>query len=94
MRAKRGAKHRNTTSSEAGGAGAQSSGGRSPELDGLGESQWSNLLKLSTLPKFTWEDRDDVDLLRRWLAKLEKHAELQHWTDGEKLVQFELHLVG
>ena len=49
-------------------------------------------MKLPTLPKFTGEDRDDVDSLRRWLLKLEKHAELQWWTDREKLVQFELHL--
>ena len=55
---------------------------------------YSNRLKLPTLPKFSGEDRDDVDSLWRWLAKLEKHAELQHWTEHEKLVQFELHLAG
>ena len=78
------------------GAGAQSSGGGSPEPESLGESTWGagNRLKLPTLPKFTGEDRDDVDSLRRWIAKLEKHAELQKWTDREKLVQFELHLAG
>ena len=88
MRAKRGAKHRDTPSSEAGWADAQS---RSPEPDGLGESQRSNRLKLSTLTKFTGEDRKKVDSLRRWL---DKHAELQRWTDREKLAQFELHLAG
>ena len=51
-------------------------------------------LKLPSLPKFTGDDRDDVDSLRRWLVKLEKHAELQNWTEREKLVQFELHLAG
>ena len=30
----------------------------------------------------------------RWIKKLEKHAELQAWTDREKLLQFELHLTG
>ena len=25
---------------------------------------------------------------------MEKHAELQYWTEWEKLVQFELHLAG
>ena len=25
---------------------------------------------------------------------MEKHAELQYWTEREKLVQFELHLAG
>ena len=90
----RGAKQTDTPSSEAGGAGAQSSGGGSPEPEGPGESQQGNRLKLPTLPKFTGEDRDDVDSLCRWLAKLDKHAELQRWTDREKLVQFELHLAG
>ena len=94
MRVKRGAKQTDTPSSEAGGAGAQSSGGGSPEPEVPGESQRGNRLKLPTLPKFTGEDRDDVDSLRRWLAKLDKHAELQRWTDREKLVQFELHLAG
>ena len=30
----------------------------------------------------------------RWLRKLTKHAELQGWSEREKLLQFELHLVG
>ena len=94
LRVKKGTKQRETPSSEVGGAGAQSSGGGSPEPEGPGESQRGNRLKLPTLPKFTGEDRDDVDSLRRWLAKLDKHAELQRWTDREKLVQFELHLAG
>ena len=91
----RGKKQRDVVS-EVRGAGAQSSGGGSPEPESLGESTWGagNRLKLPTLPKFTGEDRDDVDSLRRWIAKLEKHAELQKWTDREKLVQFELHLAG
>ena len=49
-------------------------------------------MKLPALPKFSGDDRDDVDPLKRWLAKLVKHAELQCWTEREKLVQFELHL--
>ena len=36
----------------------------------------------------------DDGAYKRWLAKLEKHAELLHWSDREKLLQFELHLTG
>ena len=43
-------------------------------------------LKLPASPKFSGDDRDDVDTLKRLLAKVEKHAELQCWTEREKLV--------
>ena len=91
----RGKKRKDVVPEESG-AGAQSSGGGSPEPESLGESTWGagNRLKLPTLPKFTRENRDDVNSLCCWIAKLEKHAELQRLTDREKLVQFELHLAG
>ena len=73
---------------------SHSSGGGSNEPEAVEDPSCANRLKLPTLPKFSGDDRDDVDLLKRWLAKLEKHAELECWTEREKLVQFELHLGG
>ena len=46
------------------------------------------------LPAFDGDNREDVDALGRWLAKLEKHAELLQWSERTKLLQFELHLTG
>ena len=74
--------------------GVRSSGGGSVDHEGLDESGRGNRLRLPSLPKYSGDDREDVDSLRRWLAKLEKHAELLGWTEREKLVQFELHLTG
>ena len=51
-------------------------------------------LKLPPLPAFNADNREDVDALGRWLAKLEKHAELLWWSEHTKLLQFELHLTG
>ena len=49
-------------------------------------------LSLPTLPTFSGEEcRDDEE---RWVRKLEKYAELESWSDREKLVQFELRLKG
>ena len=50
-------------------------------------------LKLPPLPAFDGDNREDVDALGRWLAKLEKHAEFR-WSERTKLLQFELHLTG
>ena len=63
-------------------SGVHSSGGASAECDSLDESGRGVRLKLPTLPWFDGDDRED-DSLRRWLAKLEKHAELQNWTEHE-----------
>lgn len=46
------------------------------------------------MPTFDGANRDDVDALSRWLAKLAKHAELLRWSERTKLLQFELHLAG
>ena len=73
---------------------SRSSGGGSNEPEAVEDLSCANCLKLPALPKFRGDDRDYVDLLKRWLAKLEKHAELQCWTEQEKLVQFELHMAG
>ena len=51
-------------------------------------------MKLPPLPSFAGEDREDVDALDRWLARVEKHSELMHWSERTKLLQFELHLSG
>ena len=73
---------------------SHSSGGRSNEPEAVEDLSRANHFKLPALPKFNGDDKDAVDSLKRWLAKLEKHAELQCWTEREKLVQFELHLAG
>ncbi len=31
------------------------------------------------------EDRDDADALPWWLRRLDKHAEIEHWSKREKL---------
>ena len=36
----------------------------------------------------------ESEAYERWLCKLTKHVELQHWSEREKLLHFELHLVG
>ena len=46
------------------------------------------------MPKFSGEDTDDTDAFDHWARKLDKHAELEGWTDRQKLLQFELHLCG
>ena len=52
-------------------------------------------IKLSeTLTKFSGEDTEDEGAFPRWLRKLERVAGLYKWSDGEKLVQFELLLTG
>ena len=45
------------------------------------------------LPKFCG-DKQDGDTFDQWLQRLLQHAELDHWTDQQKLLQFELHLSG
>ena len=49
---------------------------------------------IETLTKFSGEDTEDEGAFKRWLHKLERVAELYKWSDGEKLVQFELLLTG
>ena len=46
------------------------------------------------MPAFDGDNREDVDALGRWLAKLEKHTELLRWSERTKLLQFKLHLTG
>ena len=53
-------------------------------------------MKLPALPNFGADKLSDHEgeAYGRWLRKLTKHAELQGWSEREKLLQFELHLVG
>ena len=51
-------------------------------------------MSLSSVPDFNGEKLDDEDAFSRWIRKLEKHAEICRWSVREKLLQFELHLVG
>ena len=46
------------------------------------------------MTKFSGEDTKDEGECPRWLRKLERVAGLYKWSDGEKLVQFELLLTG
>ena len=50
-------------------------------------------LTVPSLPKFSGDKLDD-DSFDRWIRKLQRHAELERWTEREKLLQLELHLVG
>ena len=51
-----------------------------------------------TLPSLTTfsreESRDDEETFDRWVRRLERHAELERWSDREKLLQLELRLKG
>ena len=51
-------------------------------------------LSLTSVPEFNGEKLDDEEAFNRWIKKLEKHAEICRWSVREKLLQFELHLVG
>ena len=48
---------------------------------------------LPTLPRFVG-DRSEDGAFERWTKKLLRHAELEKWTEREKLLQLELHLSG
>ena len=64
----------------------QGSEGVNPELP-------TRKLTLPPLPKFTG-DKADEDAFERWTRRLSRHAELEKWTDREKLLQLEIHLAG
>ena len=52
-------------------------------------------VRLPRLPTFAGEEnKDDKDTFDRWIRILEKYAELEQWSDREKLLQLELHLKG
>ena len=57
-------------------------------------SATSRRLLLPSVPDFNGEKLDDDDAFSRWIRKLEKHTEICRWSLREKLLQFELHLVG
>ena len=46
---------------------------------------------LPSLPRFSGEKLED-GAFERWTKKLLRHAELEKWTEREKLLQLELHL--
>ena len=50
-------------------------------------------LTLPPLPKFTGEKAEE-DAFERWTRRLLRHAELEKWTDRERLLQLEIHLAG
>ena len=67
----------------------------SPTPSAASESQLVvQKMRLPALPKMNGEDKENSDSFDLWLQKLEKHAELEQWSDRQKLLQFELHLVG
>ena len=52
-------------------------------------------VNLPPLPTFAGdESKDNDDSFDRWIRKLEKYAELEQWSDREKLLHLELHLKG
>ena len=55
----------------------------------------STRMSLPTLSPFSGdESKDDGESFDRWIRRLERHAELEQWTDREKLVHLELRLKG
>ena len=54
---------------------------------------FAGVVRLPSLSKFSGDEKDD-DAFIRWIRKLEKHAELQKWTEREKQLHFELLLTG
>ena len=54
------------------------------------------MVKLPPIPEFSVDNSShhDGEAYGRWLQKLAKHAELQRWSEREKLLQFELYLAG
>jgi len=65
-----------TSSSEMASQSSQSHGEEASSV-----SQIEKPLKLPPLPAFDGSNTEDVDALGRWLSKLEKHAELMHWSE-------------
>ena len=59
-----------------------------------GHTEAGKTVRLPALPTFEGCGKDDDGAYKRWLVKIGKHAELLHWSDKEKLLQFELHLAG
>ena len=87
-----------SASSEGGEPAAAKSGGEGASRSGTDSVKTaetkSKPMKLPALPLFGGEEKDDEGAFSRWLAKLEKHAELLRWSSRDKLLQFELHLTG
>ena len=55
----------------------------------------STRMSLPTLSPFSGdESKDDGESFDWWIRRLERHAELEQWTDREKLVHLELRLKG
>ena len=57
-----------------------------------GSSLSDHHMKLPSLSAFDASGKDDDGTHKRWLAKLEKNAELFYYKLRRKLVQFEIHL--
>ena len=51
-------------------------------------------LTLPSLLQFSGSNDQDGDAFDQWVRKLSRYAELESWTDRQKLLQLELHLVG
>ena len=84
------------TEENSGGLGTSVGGGsrESSDMHLEVQSEHASKSEATPLPAFDGDNREDVDALGRWLAKLEKHAELLQWSECTKLLQFELHLTG
>ena len=59
-------------------------------VDG-GSAKVTRKVTLPSLPRFSGEKLED-GAFERWNRKLLRHAELEKWTEREKLLQLELHL--
>ncbi len=67
----------------------------SPPKDLGLEGDRTRRMTLPRVPMFTGEEKTgDEETFEKWVRKLERHAELERWSEREKLVQLELHLSG
>ena len=80
-------------SSRSPGTGSESSASSTLGSEGVNSGPPTRKLTLPPLPKFTGEKADE-DAFERWSRRLLRHAELEKWTDHEKLLQLEIHLAG
>jgi len=81
----------------------EESGGSAKEVGGPSgyesvspEGEQVKVARKVTLPPLPWFSGEKLEdgAFERWTKKLLRHAELEKWTEREKLLQLELHLSG
>ena len=72
-------------------AGAEEAPAAKQEDKEEGAAKVTRKVTLPSIPRFSGEKVED-GAFERWTKKLLRHAELEKWTEREKLLQLELHL--